>query len=79
MGVWLGNLVLLVKLEGTLTGRGGLVLIHRGRDLNVDPWVGSQPWFQSPKCFMDVVCYYSVHQGKQMAPGDMEPPCQCEP
>lgn len=33
MGVWLGNVVLLVKLEDTLTGRGGLVLIHRGRDL----------------------------------------------
>lgn len=66
-------LVSLGKVEATLTGRGGLVLIHRGWDLNVDPWVALQPWFQSPKCFMDVVYYYSVHHGKRLAPGEMEP------
>lgn len=60
-------------MEDTLTGRGGMVLIHRGRDVNVDPGVGSQPCFQSPKCFMDMVYHYSVHHGKQMAPGEMEP------
>lgn len=67
------SLVLLVKAEDTLTGRGGVVLIHRGWDVNVDPWVGSQPRFQSPKCFTDMVYYYSVHHGTQMAPGEMEP------
>lgn len=25
-----------------------------------------------------VVCYYSVRHGDQKAPGDMEPPGQCE-
>lgn len=49
------------------------MLNRRGWDLNVDPWVGSQRSFQSHKRLMGVVYYYSVHHGKQMAPGRMEP------
>lgn len=53
-------------------GRVGVDL--QGVGLNVDPRVGSQPWLQSPKCLMDDVVYYcSVHHGKQMAPGEMDP------
>lgn len=52
-------------------GRVGVDLQRVG--LECGPRVGSQSWFQSPKCFMDVVYCCSVHHGKQMAPGEMEP------
>lgn len=52
----------LVKVQGTLTGWGGLGL---------EPWVGDG--CAVTKCLMDVVYCYSVHHAKQMAPGGMEP------
>lgn len=67
----LGHLVSLGKVESWCWSPG-LYLGISGKS-GGHPRVGSQPWLQSPKCLMDVVYYCSVHHGKQMAPGEMDP------